>query len=134
MVEVLRSDPTSFGCTTALGWYISKHAAGLWSATPPKHGFARVDPATSQAKVDAQPRREPAGLLDGKVTLEATSVNFERDGMPSLGIVTALTADGKRAIANIRDRDALEALTAEAHEGRVATVTNDGSTNTAHLK
>ena len=94
----------------------------------------RVDPATSQAKVDAQPRREPAGLVDGAVTLEATSVAFERDGTPSLGIVTALTADGKRALANIRDRDALEALTAEAHEGRVARLTNDGSTNTAHLK
>ena len=59
MVEVLRGDPASFGCTTALGWYISKHASGVWSATPPEHGFRRVDPATSQAKVDAQPRRDP---------------------------------------------------------------------------
>ena len=32
------------------------------------HGFRRVDPATSQAKVDARPRREPAGLVDGPVT------------------------------------------------------------------
>ena len=67
MVEVLRADPASFGCTTALGWYITKHAAGVWSATPPAHGFRRVDPATSQAKVDALPRREPAGLVDGEV-------------------------------------------------------------------
>jgi acetyl-CoA C-acetyltransferase len=131
MVEVLRGDPASFGCTTALGWYISKHASGVWSATPPEHGFRRVDPATSQAKVDTQPRREPAGLTDGPVTIEATSVSVERDGTPTLGILTALTADGRRAMANVRDHDTLAALMTEPHEGRSAYLTNDGTTNTA---
>jgi acetyl-CoA C-acetyltransferase len=133
MVEVLRTAPADYGCTTALGWYISKHATGIWSASPPARGFQRVDPATSQAKVDALPRRKPAGLLDGPVTIEATSVSFERDGNPSLGIVTALTPDGDRALANIRDVDVLRALTTEAHEGRSARLTNDGAANTAHL-
>jgi acetyl-CoA C-acetyltransferase len=134
MVEVLRADPTSFGCTTALGWYISKHACGVWSATPPANGFRRVDPASSQAKVDALPRRDAAGLVDGEVTIEATSVAVERDGSPTLGILTALTPDGRRAMANIRDKDALGALMAEAHEGRAAVLTNDGTTNTAQLR
>ena len=67
------------------------------------------------------------------MTIEATSVSFERDGNPSLGIVTALTSDGRRALANIRDVDVLRALTTEAHEGRAARLTNDGATNTAHL-
>jgi acetyl-CoA C-acetyltransferase len=131
MVEVLRADPNSFGCTTALGWYISKHACGIWSARPPAHGFQRVDPATSQTTVDAQPRREPAGLVEGAVTIEATSVSVERDGTPTLGILTALTPDGRRALANIRDRDTLASLMTEAHEGRPARLTNDGTTNTA---
>ena len=134
MVEVLRGDPTSFGCTTALGWYISKHACGVWSAAPPANGFRRVDPATSQAKVDALPRREAAGLVDGEVTIEATSVAVERDGSPTLGILTALTPDGRRAMANIRDKDALGTLMTEAHEGRAAALTNDGTTNTAELR
>jgi acetyl-CoA C-acetyltransferase len=133
MVEVLRTDPTSFGCTTALGWYISKHASGVWSASPPANGFQRVDATASQAKIDATPRRDAAGLLEGTVTLEATSVAFERDGTPSLGIVTALTPDGRRAMANIRDTEALLALTTDAHEGRAVRLTNDGTTNTAHL-
>jgi acetyl-CoA C-acetyltransferase len=133
MVELLRNDPMSYGCTTALGWYISKHATGIWSGRPPASGFQRVDPAASQATVDATPRRRPAGLLDGEVTLEATSVSFERDGNPSLGIITALTGDGRRAIANVRDPDLLAAFTSEAHEGRPIRLTNDGTTNTAHL-
>ncbi|HTD50446.1 MAG TPA: enoyl-CoA hydratase, partial [Acidimicrobiia bacterium] len=133
MVQVLRADPARFGCTTALGWYITKHATGIWSTSPPAGGFRRVDPTVSQAAVDATPRRDVAGLLDGPATLEATSVAVERDGTPSLGIVTALTGDGRRAMANIRDRDALHALTTEAHEGRTVRVTNDGATNTADL-
>src|SRR5262249_20576191 len=133
MVEVLRADPGSYGCTTALGWYITKHASAVWSTTPPGRGFRRVDPATTQARVDTLPRREPAGLLDGTVTIEATSVNYERDGSPALAIVSALTADGRRALANTRDANLLTALTTEAHEGRTARLTNDGTTNTIHV-
>ncbi len=133
MVEMLRTDPASYGCTTALGWYITKHASAVWSATPPARGYRRVDPATTQARVDAQPRRDPAGLLDGDVTVEATSVNFERDGSPVLGIVSALTVDGRRALANARDPDLLATLTIEAHEGRAARITTDGTTNSIRL-
>lgn len=130
MVEVLRADPMAFGCTTALGWYISKHAAGVWSASPPASGFRRVDATATQARVDSLPRREPAGLVDADATLEATAVSFERDGTAALGIVTALTADGRRAIANTRDPDLLRAFTAEAREGSAMRITNDGATNT----
>ena len=133
MVEVLRDDPQSFGCTTALGWYISKHATGIWSASPPEHGFRRADASASQAQVDARPRREAAGMVDGPATLEATAVTFERDGTPSLGIVTALTADGRRALANTRDPDALTAFTTEAQEGNTVRITNDAASNTVHL-
>ena len=95
-------------------------SAGTSRSTPPASGrrrrrptaFGGSTPPTSQAEVDATPRREPAGLVDGAATLEATSVAFERDGTPSLGIVTALTADGRRAMANVRDADAL----ARAHD------------------
>jgi acetyl-CoA C-acetyltransferase len=132
MVELLRADTGGFGCTTALGWYITKHASAVWSAVPPERGFRLADPASTQARVDGQPRREPAGLIDDAVTIEATSVNYERDGSPVLGIVSALTADGRRALANTRDADLLGAFTTETHEGRTARVTNDGSTNTIH--
>jgi ribose 5-phosphate isomerase RpiB len=60
-------------------------------------------------------------------------VSFERDGNPQLGIVTALTGDGRRALANVRDPDVLAAFVKEAHEGRSVRLTNDGTTNTAHL-
>lgn len=133
MVDVLRAQPDSFGLTTALGWYVTKHAVGLWSAQPPRLGFRPVPHAETQARVDAQPRRETAGLVDGEAQLEATSVVFERDGTPALSIVTALTPDGRRALASTRDPDTGTALTEEAWEGRAIKLTNDGATNTLAL-
>ncbi|HEY5171172.1 MAG TPA: enoyl-CoA hydratase, partial [Acidimicrobiia bacterium] len=127
MVDVLRARPDDVGLTTALGWYLTKHAAALWSARPPTRPFRRID---VQSPVDAQPGRTAAGLVDTEATIEATAVAFERDGTPSVGIVTALADDGRRIIANARDVDVLRDMTVSPWEGRRAKFTNDGSTNT----
>ena len=42
---------------------------------------------------------------------------FERDGVPSLALLTALTADGRRALATTRDRAAMRSMCEEPWEG-----------------
>jgi acetyl-CoA C-acetyltransferase len=126
MVDVLRARPGAVGLTTALGWYVTKHAAAVWSARPPTRPFRRID---AQPAVDARPGRTTAGLVDTEATVEATAVAFERDGTPSVGIVTALADDGRRVIANARDVDVLRDMTVNPWEGRRAKITNDGTTN-----
>jgi acetyl-CoA C-acetyltransferase len=126
MVDVLRTRPDDIGFTTALGWYATKHAAAVWSARPPVEPFRCVH---VQPEVDALPRREPAGLIDLEATVEATSVSFERDGSPALGIVATLTDDGRRALANVRDAHVLTDMTLHAWEGRRVKFANDGTTN-----
>ena len=126
MVDVLRAQPDDVGLTTALGWYVTKHAAALWSARPPTRPFRRID---VQSAVDARPGRNAAGLVDTEATVEATAVAFERDGTPSVGIVTALADDGRRIIANAHDVDVLRDMTVSPWEGRRAKINNDGSTN-----
>jgi acetyl-CoA C-acetyltransferase len=127
MVDVLRGDRDGFGLTTALGWYVTKHAVGVWSARPPEQPFTALD---VQAEVDALPSRAPAGLIEAEATVEATAVSVERDGTPTLGNVSALTADGRRALMNTRDPDVLTDMTVDAWEGKTVRVTNDGTTNT----
>jgi acetyl-CoA C-acetyltransferase len=129
MVEVLRTEPGALGLTTALGWYITKHAAALWSTEPPADGFRRVPSDATQERVDALPRRESAGLVDGEATLEATSVAHSREGDPASGLVTALLPDGRRAVATADDPELLRAFTVESWEGRRIRVINDGSVN-----
>ncbi|HEX6310859.1 MAG TPA: acetyl-CoA acetyltransferase [Acidimicrobiia bacterium] len=129
MVEACRRDPASVGLVHALGWYVTKHSIGLYSTTPPADGFVRVDPAAAQAQVDALARRDAAGAYEGEATVEATAVAFERDGAPSTAIVSLLTPDGRRALANSRDAAVMTAMTEEAWEGRPVTLRTDGSTN-----
>lgn len=130
MVEACRRDPGSVGLVTALGWYATKHSVGVYSTVPPEAGFVAVDPAVTQRTVDALPRREPAQLVDGKVVVEATSVIFERDGVPSLGLMTALTSDGRRALANTRDYAAMASMCEQPWEGTTIELRNDGAANT----
>ena len=128
MVDACRADPGSLGVTTALGWYATKHSVGVWSSRPPEL-FTRVDPAVTQAEADALPRRESAGVVAGTMTIEATSVVMDRDGTPTVAIVTGLLPDGTRGMANSRDLDVMNAMTQEAWEGRDVTVANDGTSN-----
>jgi acetyl-CoA C-acetyltransferase len=114
---------------TGVGWFLTKHSAGLYSTRPPAGGFVRVDPAETQKAVDAHPRRSPAGAYAGPATVEATAVQYDRDGNPSLGVVTALTPDGGRALANTGDPAVLASMTTEEWAGRAIELVTDGSVN-----
>ena len=129
MVEACRADRGSVGYVTALGWYATKHSVGLYSSEPPVNGFRAVDPAETQAEVDALPRRESAGVLDGEGQVEATSVAFDRDATPTIGIVSVLLADGRRALGNSTDSDTLLNMCAEPWEGRTVSLRADDDTN-----
>lgn len=124
MAEVLRADPGAVGVTTAVGWYMTKHAVGVYSTSPPRAGFRWANP---QAAVDAQPRRGYVAQASGPVTIEAHTVAHERDGTPSLGLAACLFPDGTRAWANTRDPDLLHALATEDHVGTPATLDLDGT-------
>ena len=51
---------------------------------------------------------------------------FDRDGTPTIGILSVLLADGRRALANCTDADAMRAMCAEAWEGRTVTLRDRG--------
>jgi len=129
MVEACRHEPGSVGMVTALGWYVTKHSVGLYSTTPPASGFRRADRTATQVEVDRRSGREPAGSYDGHAIVEATSVLVERDGTPSLAIVSLLTPDDGRALANTRDADALTSMIKQAWEGRSVGVRSAADTN-----
>lgn len=124
MVELLRADPGSFGVTTALGWYATKHSCGVWSTTPPRasDGYRRIDPEATQDLVDATPSRQLLPTYSGPATVEATAVPFDRDHGPTLGIVSALTPDGDRVLANVGDPTALAEITTDGWDRRAVRV------------
>jgi acetyl-CoA C-acetyltransferase len=80
--------------------------------------------------VDASPARDVAGAYKGDAAIEATSVIFERDGTPAVAVVSLVTDDGRRLLANTRDEATMRSMTVEAWEGRLARTNTDGTTNT----
>jgi acetyl-CoA C-acetyltransferase len=132
MVERLRADAGSgtgsgsgsYGLVTALGWFATKHAMGVYSTTPPPGGYRRGSP---QAEVDALPARQPAPDHEGRVAIESYTVMHGRDGAPELGIVACLLPDGRRAWGNVSDQPVLKAMTLEEHCGRPAVLRSGGA-------
>jgi acetyl-CoA C-acetyltransferase len=124
-VEALRAAPGSVGLVSALGWYATKHALGVYASRPPgRGGFAWRD---VQPAVDALPRCAVDPDATGSVRIETYTVTFDREGSPELGIVVCRTPDGRRAWGNVTDRDTLVELCAEEGIGRTGTLASGGA-------
>ncbi|HSQ01068.1 MAG TPA: acetyl-CoA acetyltransferase [Candidatus Dormibacteraeota bacterium] len=130
MVDRLRATPGRRGLVTGVGWYLTKHAVGIYQSAAPTHDFARVDPATYQKTIDAEPHPELAVTADGAATVETYTVTHDRDGNPALGIVVARLADGRRCWANLTDADVLQRMEREEFVGARGQVRHHGPTQT----
>src|SRR5581483_1634407 len=124
MVETLRADPGSLGLVTGVGWYLTKHAVGLYSTTPPRQPFQASRP---QAEVDALTRRPSADGYTGAATAEAYTAMHDRDGTPNRGVVACLTTDGRRTWGTTRKPDILAAMTTEDLCGAAVHIAADGT-------
>lgn len=117
----LRADPEAVGLATALGWYATKHALGVYSCQPPPRPFVAHD---VQAAVDALPGREVAVGYAGDAEVESFTALYERDGSPGMGIVVARLEDGRRVATKSHDADVLgELVSGDDPLGRAVRVT-----------
>jgi acetyl-CoA C-acetyltransferase len=113
-VELLREQRHARCLITANGGYLTKHAFGVYAATPPEVPFRHED---VQAEVDATPSREVAMDYSGAATVEAYTVMYGAEG-PSIAHLACRLPDGRRAWANCDDPDTLVAMTREEFCGR----------------
>jgi acetyl-CoA C-acetyltransferase len=125
LADRLRRDPGSLGLVSGIGWYVTKHAVGVWSTTPPRNGFAFDSP---QDEVDALPLRTSVSDFEGEATVETYTVVHGRDGQPERAIFSLLTGDGSRAWGTLTDSDSLAHLEAEEACGRRARIDRQGRT------
>ncbi len=87
MVQRLRERPNEYGLVTGLGWFATKHSAGVYSAGRPSRAWQRTDPALDQAKVDSQESPPFEEQPNGPAVIETYTVAFNRDGAPEQGII-----------------------------------------------
>jgi acetyl-CoA C-acetyltransferase len=139
MVQRLRESPRDYGLVTGLGWFATKHSAGVYSARPPEGEWRRTDPSVDQRDVEAMDSPPFVEQADGGATVETYTVIFNRDGQPEQGIVIGrLTsvaqgtspADAPRFFANMPpDRDLMLAMTREEFVGRRGRVWSEDGRN-----
>jgi acetyl-CoA C-acetyltransferase len=107
MVSRLRGEPDSAGLVTALGWYTTKHAVGVYGARPPRRPFRAID---AEARLRRPPSRRATNEYAGPAALEAYTVPFATGGTAEAAIVSALAPDGTRALTRTADPDVIETL------------------------
>lgn len=100
LVGRLRDDPGGYGLATAVGWYLTKHAATLLSGRPAKTPYRHSCP---QEVVDNSPSRTAATGFAGTATVETYTVTYDRAGEPERAHAACLTDAGARALVSSDD-------------------------------
>jgi acetyl-CoA C-acetyltransferase len=93
MVERLRSHGGT-GLVTALGWYLTKHAAGVYGATAPPGGWRPGDTRRVQASID-ESAVAIAAEATGPAVVLASTVAYGRQGEVTAAPVIARLRDGR---------------------------------------
>jgi acetyl-CoA C-acetyltransferase len=111
------------GMVSALGWYATKHAVGVYGATPPPHGWRRGDTTGAQRVIDdsAVPTTATA---EGPAVVVASTVVPGRAGGVQAAPVIARIADG-RHVAAAAHPDALDSLEGRSLVGERVVLADD---------
>jgi acetyl-CoA C-acetyltransferase len=125
MAERLRADAGSLGLITANGGYLTKHAFGIWSTTPPPRG--RFVARDCQAEVDDVGSVALVSDHEGAVRIEGATVMHDRDGTPEMAYLATRTPDRDRAWATSTDDDVIALITTDEPVGVAAHRTAAGT-------
>jgi acetyl-CoA C-acetyltransferase len=131
MVQRLREAPGEYGLVTGLGWFATKHSAGVYSTRPPEGDWRRTDPAVDQRGIDVMENPPFVEQAEGDSAVETYTVIFNREGEPEQGIVIGRLSNGDaRFFANTpTDRDLMLAMTREEFVGARGEVRTLGGRN-----
>jgi acetyl-CoA C-acetyltransferase len=109
-------EPETFGFVNANGWFLTKHAFGIYSTTPVDGKWARRQKADYQSKIDALQGPTVTETPEGPATIEAYTVIHAREGM-RMGIVIGRDSSGARFVANTPKGDVAMMVDLESREG-----------------
>ncbi len=108
VVDRLR-DEGGLALVTGLGWYATKHSAGVYGAEPPPQGYRYGDTTEQQQRIDATALPVEA-QPEGEATVAASTVVYDKgDGSVRTVFAYLDLPGGRRAVATAAD-DGLQAL------------------------
>ena len=131
MIEVLRQHPCKTGLVTGNSFYMTKHSATVCSTTSPKdNAAATADISVCQKAVDLRPKPEIDSQPSGSATVETYTVIYDRNNLPSTGVVIGKEENGKRFAAfTPPDPSLFSAMIGEDFCGTTGTVVSKDKVN-----
>lgn len=105
LVQRLRRDPEAYGLSTSLGWFVTKHALGIYSARPPQQPYRALRPVMLPG-----PTRPSLPTYAGPAVVEAATAVYDRSGRPEAAIVSVLTPEGARVLVRTSEEDVVAAV------------------------
>ncbi len=128
LAEKIAGGEKKTGLVTALGWFMHKHAAGVYGASPPATPF---EPGDKEDRDSGAVGGDPVPLqpeVDGDGVIETYTVVYERDQAPSYAVVYGRTQDRYRFIARTPARpEIFERLTSTNQVGQPVRIRFDAS-------
>jgi acetyl-CoA C-acetyltransferase len=119
LAEAISRGLYNHGLITSLGWFMHKHAAGVYSATP---GDTRLQYADLEDEKDFLAGGDPVPAVEeasGQGEIETYTMIYKRDGTPAYGVIYGKTDRGFRFVAQTpRDPDLFKALSTENQVGK----------------
>ena len=130
MLPLLRANPIQYGLVTANGGYLSKHATGVYSASPYQGRWQREKPSSYQVEIDSIQSPPFTETPAGEATIETYTVCYNR-GVPEKSIVIGrLDSSGHRFVANTpTDPALLQEMANKEQIGRPGTVSSRDGMN-----
>ena len=115
VVERIRKNRKLKAMLTANGYYLTKHAVGIYGGERPSNPVYGGEATGLQASIDALALPEPLERADGEMTVEAYVIRHDRKGEPEKGTVIGRLRDGSRGLAHI-EANAVSLLEMEKFE------------------
>ncbi len=118
------------GLVTALGWFMHKHAAGIYSSTPPTKSLETIDLEDQKDRFAGAPPVVIDDQATGKGTIETYTIVHARDHSPAYAVLYGRTAKGHRFIARtLPDPDLFARLSSQNMVGESVTLRFDRKKN-----
>lgn len=94
------------GLATGLGWFITKHALGIYGADPPPGGYRQGDTTRAQSVIDSAALDIALAVDDTtRATIVAATVIRDSDGSPVGAPLIACLSDGRHMAASPADQE-----------------------------
>ena len=130
MAESLSKGVYSSGMITSLGWFLHKHAVGIYSTNAKDTGLAHHDLADEN---DFLVGDEPLGVdseASGKGIIETYTIIHAKDGSPAYAVIYGKTESNNRFIAQTHNNpDIYAALSSDNQVGKTVQLSFDKKRN-----